>query len=131
MPLFGSSSRASTSNSQTNTGNYNTGSAPASNFNLSGIGGSGRNSQTTVNIETSDYGAISAASNLAEAALGTVSTTSAAALNALQQTSSNVINRTLDLANRNQVSETANSMQTLIVVAGIAAAAFVLARFAR
>lgn len=133
MALFGSSSKATTNNTSTNVANYNTGSAPASNFTVAGGISTGKNSQIT--IETSDFGAIAEGAGLARLALQTnagaidaVRQASDAGLSALRATTDRVIDKTLSIAGQNQVSESAQGQRTLFLLALVAAGAFIAAR---
>lgn len=129
MSLIGgpgqSSSKTTNNQTSTNFANYNTGSAPASNLNLSGVS-TGKKGTLNLSIESSDYGAIDAGAKLANAALNYGDSANTRAIEALQQTSQSVIDKSLSIASKNQVSEGAQLQQNLLYAALIGAAAFVL-----
>lgn len=128
--IFGSSSKATTNQSTTSTANYNTGSAPASNFNLSGLS-TGKKGAIDVSISTSDYGAIDQGAKLAREALNFAGEANSRAIQAVQSTSSSAIDKTLSLANKNQTSEGSQLQTNLLYAAVIGAAAFVLIKVAK
>ncbi len=127
MGLFGGSKSSSTTNqSETTFANYGSGGDGSSqNFNLSGVS-QGKNS--TLTIETSDYGAIDAGAKLASEALNYVGEANSRAVQALQSTSQSVIDKTLKIAGETQVSEGAQLQRNLIYAAIIGAIAFVLVK---
>ncbi|GAC1677098.1 MAG: hypothetical protein NVS9B2_27930 [Steroidobacteraceae bacterium] len=114
MGIFSSSkNRSETSNTSYNIANYNTGSTGADgggpqNFNVAG-------NSAAVNIATSDFGAIQAGLKLGQQSLSSV-----------QSLAQGVVNKTLDIAAKNQVSETAQAqgaivkVVALLVIAGLA-----------
>lgn len=130
MGLFGGSkSTSSTNQSETTFANYGSGGDGSSqNFNLSGVS-QGKNS--TLTIETADYGAIDAGSKLATAALAYGDSSNTRAIEALQKNTQSVIDKSLSIAGKNQVSEGAQLQQNLLYAALIGAAAFVLIKVAK
>lgn len=126
MGLFGGSkSTSSSSQAETTFANYGSsgGGGSSQNFNLSGVS-QGKNS--TLQIETADYGAIDAGAKLASAALSYGDASNTRAIEALQQNTQSVIDKSLSIASKNQVSEGAQLQQNLLYAALIGAAAFVL-----
>lgn len=117
MGLFGggnSKSSSSTTNTEQTTANY--GGGPALTLNLSNAGNaSGKNSTSNVSISTTDYGAVEAGTNLARDAL-----------KGFGDLAGSVIDKTLSLANKTQVSEPAQMQDTYVKLALVAGAAVVL-----
>lgn len=116
MGLFGggnSKTSSSTTNTEQTVANY--GNGPATTLNLSNVGtGTGN-----VSIATTDYGAVEAGTNLARDALK-------GALDSVSGIASSVVDKTLSLANKTQVSEPAQMQDTYVKIALIAGAAVAL-----
>lgn len=124
MGLFDSKSKNTSNASPVSVGNYTEG-GNAQTF--AGINASGKNS--SVSIQTSDYGAIEGGVSLARQALETNGAAFSQSVAAISNNAKAVIDKTLGIAAKTQVSESAQFQDTLlklglIVAAAVAAIAF-------
>lgn len=122
MGLFDSKSKTTSAATENSVANYNSG--PAQTF--SGIS-TGKNSN--ISIQTSDYGAIEAGSSLARQALESNGAAFSESVAAISANAKSVIDKTLGIAAKTQVSESAQFQDTLlklglIVAVSVAAIAF-------
>lgn len=123
---FSRSSSSTTSNVNTyNFANYGGDKGgPAQNFNIAGNAGA-------VNIQASDYGAIEGGLSLAQQALSRGTQAFSDAIAAVSSNANTIVARTLDIASKNQVSESAQFQGTLLklgLIVGAVVAALAYAK---